>query len=116
MANYRVVRAPRNLISWSMFFGIFLIEIGLAAFIGTVHLYHLDFYTSFDIMFGALLVAHGLLKGGYPYKIGKLGTFSGILFLAVGAADYYGGGGYSWAIFFILLGTVVVLGAASRRL
>jgi hypothetical protein len=115
LGTYKMVRGPRNLISWSLFFGIFLVEIGLAALIGTLHPYHLDFYISFDIMFGALLLAHGLLKGGYPYRIGKLGTFSGVLFLAVGAADYYGGGGYSLAIFFILLGILVIAAVAGRR-
>ncbi len=116
MGSYKVVRGPRNLISWSLFIGIFLLELGLASLIGALHFYHLDFYTSFDIMFGALLLAHGLLKGGNPYKIGKLGTFAGVLFVAVGAADYYLGGGYSWAIFFILFGIVVIAAAASRRI
>jgi hypothetical protein len=98
-----------------MFFGIFLIEIGLAAFIGSEHFLNLNFYNSFEIMFGALLLAHGLSKRGFPYRIGKLGTFFGILFLAVGIADYYGGGGYGWAIFFILLGIVVITTAIGRR-
>src|SRR5487761_532408 len=115
MRSYRIISGSRNLISWPMFFGILLIEIGLSALVGLEHLFNLNFYNSFDIMFGALLLAHGLLKRGYPYRIGRLGTFLGILFLAVGAADYYGGGGYSWAIFFILLGIVVIATAVSRR-
>lgn len=98
-----------------MFLGILLIEIGLAAFIGAERYEHLDFYTSFDLMFGSLLLAHGLLKRGSPYRIGKLGTFLGILFLAVGVAGYYGGGAYTWATFFILLGIVVIAAAISRN-
>ena len=115
MRSYRIVSGSRNLISWSMFFGILLIEIGLSALVSSEHLSNLNFYNSFDIMFGALLLAHGLLKRGYPYRIGRLGTFLGILFLAVGVADYYGGGEYSWATFFILLGIVVIAAAVSRR-
>jgi hypothetical protein len=97
-----------------MFFGILLIEIGLAAFIGSEHYYHLGFYSALDLMFGALLLAHGLLKSGSPYRIGKIGTFLGILFLAVGISDYYGGGAYTLATFFVLLGIAVVVIAISR--
>lgn len=115
MGSYRIIKGSRNLISWSLFFGILLVEIGLAAFIGAEHYDHFNFYTAFDLMFGSLFLAHGLLKRGSPYRIGKLGTFLGIVFLAVGTADYYGGGAYTFATFFILLGIVVIAAAISQR-
>lgn len=97
-----------------MFFGIFLLEIGLAAVIGQLHYLNLSFYTSFDLMFGALLLAHGLLKRGAPYRVGKLGTLMGILFLSFGVAYYYDIVAYTVASFFILLGLVVIAAALSR--
>jgi len=117
--TYRVITPSRNIISWSLFFGILLVELGIAWIVHgqriAVGLPPLSFYTAFDLMFGALLLAHGLLKRGYPYRVGKLGTFFGVLFLAVGAAGLYGLGGYGWAIFFIMLGLVVIIIAAGRK-
>jgi hypothetical protein len=115
MSSYRIISGSRNVITWPIFFGILLIEVGLAAFISSEHFHNLDFYTSFDLMFGGLLLAHGLLKRGIPYRIGWFGTFFGILFLAVGVANYIGGGGYGSAVFFIVLGAVIILAAISRR-
>lgn len=102
-----------------MFFGILLVELGAAWLISSQRigagLPVLSFYTAFDLMFGGLLLAHGLLKRGYPYRVGKVGTFFGVLFLAVGVAGLYGLGSYGWAIFFIMLGLVLIVAAAGRR-
>lgn len=117
--TYRVITGSRNIISWTLFFGILLVELGIAWIVQgqriAVGLPPLSFYTAFDLMFGGLLLAHGLLKRGYPYRIGKLGTFFGVLFLAVGVAGLYGLGVYGWAIFFIMLGLVVIIVAAGRK-
>ena len=119
MGYYRVITEPRNIISWSVFFGVLLIEIGLAWFIGTqryaLGLPSLTAETSFELMFGALLLAHGLLKRGHPYQIGKLGTFLGVLFVALGTAGYYGNEDYTLAILFVLLGIVVIAVAARGK-
>ena len=117
--TYRIITGSRNIISWSLFFGILLVELGVAWIVQgqrvATGLPPLNFYTAFDLMFGALLLAHGLLKRGYPYRVGKLGTFFGVLFLAVGVAGLYGLGVYGWAIFFIMLGLVVIIVAAGRK-
>ena len=116
MGQFRIVTESRNIISGSMFLGILLIEIGLSWVIGSTHIFQLRVSDSFDLMFGSLLLAHGLLKRGHPYRIGRAGTFLGLLFLSFGAADYYGLGGYSWPILFILVGVVIVYAALWRRL
>lgn len=104
-----------------MFFGIFLVEIGFAWLVSESGLeisgLRPNFYVVFDFMFGALLLAHGLLKRGHPYRIGKVGTFLGVLFLATGIAEFFGEGeGFGWAILVILLGVVVIIAALGRRL
>lgn len=116
--SFRIISRPRNVISWPMFFGIFLVEVGAAWFISGLEIggLHPSFYVAFDLLFGALLLAHGLLKRGRPYTIGKVGTFLGVVFLATGTAELYGeGAGFGWAILFILLGAVVIFAALGRR-
>jgi hypothetical protein len=103
------------MISFPVFVGIGLLEAGLALFIGSFHVYGFRTDNSFEIMFGVLLLAHGLLKRGSPYRIGKIGVFLGIVFLGAGIADYYGSADLGWAILFVLLGLVVILTAVSRR-
>jgi hypothetical protein len=103
-----------------MFFGIFLVEVGLSWLIAESNIVfrgiHPGFYVAFDILFGGLLLSHGLLKRGHPYRIGKVGTLLGLLFLAVGTAEFFGaGGGFGWAILFILLGAFVIFAALGRR-
>jgi peptidoglycan/LPS O-acetylase OafA/YrhL len=115
MGTYRIISGTRSIISWPAFFGIFLIEVGVAWFIASSNVYlgplHLNFYNSFELMFGVLLLLHGLLKRGHPYRIGKVGTFLGVLFLALAFSSYFARGDYGLAVLFILLGLVVLIAA-----
>lgn len=65
-------------------------------------------------MFGGLLIAHGLLKKGHPYRVGKIGLVLGALVLAYAVSSYYGFSEYLIALLAISAGVILLAAQFSR--
>lgn len=88
-AKVRVVHLSTSYISLRVFIGLTLVALGVSWIIGRNGFYGFHTRTAFALMFGSLFAAHGLLKKGHPYRVGKIGLVLGGLVLSYGVSSYY---------------------------